>query len=390
MPVAVPAPYHGWVNTASAHTGIPANVVAAQISQESGFNPRATSPTGAQGIAQFEPGTWKSQGVAGSPYDPNAALQGYIKLMGSLTHQYGGNLRNALAAYNAGPGNLQAGYGYADTILKNAGHGPGGALPQVPGGSYTTGGQTTATNVPTPSLSLTEPTFDQAGYNQALAKYKAGSFLASQSKSSNPYADKGPSLGPNPLFGAGLLTTQAPNAANYQGTKQVKLAQNQVQILSKSPLVVHPGAAPPGNYKGYVNPVQGFTLGRTDQGIDANAPAGTPIKAIGDSQLVDVQSNWYAGQPLLLFKFLNGPKAGQYWYVAEQINPTTIRKGMVFHAGETVATYAHQGTGLEIGFGHPGGGDTLAQAQGNTGGPGHSNAPAGVDFRNFIGQLGAK
>ena len=43
--------------------------------------------------------------------------------MSTLLHQFGGNVRNALAAYNAGPGNLQGGYGYADSILAAAGKG---------------------------------------------------------------------------------------------------------------------------------------------------------------------------------------------------------------------------------------------------------------------------
>lgn len=121
VPTYVPKQYRSWVRNASASTGLPASIVAAQINMESGFDRNATSPTGAQGIAQFEPSTWQAQKVKGSPYDPQAALLGYDKLMGALLRQYNGNVRNALAAYNAGPGNLQAGYGYADAILAKAG-----------------------------------------------------------------------------------------------------------------------------------------------------------------------------------------------------------------------------------------------------------------------------
>jgi len=122
MPSYVPAAYRSWVQSAAQGTGIPVPIVAAQINMESGFDPNAVSPTGAQGIAQFEPGTWASNAAKGSsPFDPNAALPAYEKLMGSLVTQYNGNIRNALAAYNAGPGNLAAGYGYADSILAAAG-----------------------------------------------------------------------------------------------------------------------------------------------------------------------------------------------------------------------------------------------------------------------------
>jgi hypothetical protein len=121
--VAIPAKYQSWVATAAKETGIPESVVAAQINLESGFNPNATSPTGAQGIAQFEPGTWHDEGCQGSAYNAADALLCYIKLLRQLLKLEKGNLRNALAAYNAGPGDLAAGYGYADEILGVSGGG---------------------------------------------------------------------------------------------------------------------------------------------------------------------------------------------------------------------------------------------------------------------------
>lgn len=122
MAVDVPAQYAPLVSTAAQQLGLPEGVVAAQIQTESGWNPDATSPTGAQGLAQFEPGTWATYGT-GSPNDPTAAMNAYVKYMSVLLQQFGGNVRNALAAYNAGPGNLSAGYGYADGILSMAGQG---------------------------------------------------------------------------------------------------------------------------------------------------------------------------------------------------------------------------------------------------------------------------
>jgi len=119
-PSYVPGPYRSWVVQAANATGMPVSVVAAQINLESGFNPRATSSTGAEGLAQFLPSTFAGLGIQGSPYDPNSALAAYIKYMNQLLAQYNGNIRDALAAYNAGPGNLAAGYGYADSILAKA------------------------------------------------------------------------------------------------------------------------------------------------------------------------------------------------------------------------------------------------------------------------------
>lgn len=121
----IPANQQGLISHAAQQTGLPESLVAAQVNMESGFNPHAVSPAGAQGEFQFMPGTFRSQGTGGSPFNPNDEVHAYVKLMSSLLHQYRGNVRNALAAYNAGPGNLGAGLGYADKILSAAGHGSG-------------------------------------------------------------------------------------------------------------------------------------------------------------------------------------------------------------------------------------------------------------------------
>lgn len=131
MTVSVPAQYQGYVTQAAKALGIPEQVVAAQIDLESTWNPTAVSPAGAQGIAQFEPGTWAQYGH-GSPFNVDDAFAAYTAYMSALLHQEGGDIRKALQAYNAGPKNLGAGSGYADTILRRA----GGAVPvSASGGS---------------------------------------------------------------------------------------------------------------------------------------------------------------------------------------------------------------------------------------------------------------
>ncbi len=77
-----------------------------QIQQESHFDPYAQSYAGAVGIAQFEPATAASMGI--NPYDPTSALDGAARYMAQLQGQYGGDYAKALAAYNGGPGALQA------------------------------------------------------------------------------------------------------------------------------------------------------------------------------------------------------------------------------------------------------------------------------------------
>lgn len=88
--------------------GIPAGYYAAQIKQESGFNPKAASPAGAEGIAQFLPSTAAGWNPPFDPYDPVASLDAGAEYMLNGLDQYAGDYAAALAAYNAGGGTLES------------------------------------------------------------------------------------------------------------------------------------------------------------------------------------------------------------------------------------------------------------------------------------------
>jgi len=85
---------------------LPADFFARLIWRESLFEPDAVSPKGAQGIAQFMPGTARERGLA-DPFVPHEALPASAHLLSDLRDRFG-NIGLAAAAYNAGPGAVTA------------------------------------------------------------------------------------------------------------------------------------------------------------------------------------------------------------------------------------------------------------------------------------------
>lgn len=84
--------------------GLDPDVFERLIRQESGFDPTAVSRAGAIGLTQLMPATAQDLGV--DPRDPEQNLRGGARFLRQMLDRYGGDYRIALAAYNAGPGNV--------------------------------------------------------------------------------------------------------------------------------------------------------------------------------------------------------------------------------------------------------------------------------------------
>lgn len=106
LPSFVPARYRGPLQRAAARWSVSGSLLAAQLMAESNFNPFAASPAGALGIAQFIPSTAAAYGLR-DPFDPVEAIDAQAHLMSDLIRRFG-SPQLALAAYNAGPGAVEA------------------------------------------------------------------------------------------------------------------------------------------------------------------------------------------------------------------------------------------------------------------------------------------
>lgn len=94
------------IDGAAALQHLPVAFLTQLIWQESSFRPNAISPAGAQGIAQFMPGTAQERGLA-DPFDPEQAIPASAALLAELRDRFG-NLGLAAAAYNGGPARVAA------------------------------------------------------------------------------------------------------------------------------------------------------------------------------------------------------------------------------------------------------------------------------------------
>lgn len=95
------APYEAMVSAAALETGVDPKLILAVIAAESGYDPTARSPKGAQGLMQLLPATARRYGVTDA-YDPQQGILGGARYLSDLLRLFDQDVSLALAAYNAG------------------------------------------------------------------------------------------------------------------------------------------------------------------------------------------------------------------------------------------------------------------------------------------------
>jgi soluble lytic murein transglycosylase-like protein len=117
------------IDGAAQKEGVDTKLLRAVIGQESAFRPCAVSAKGAQGLMQLMPAVAEQFNVA-DPFDPKQSIDAGAKYMKQLLDKYKGDIPQALAAYNAGPGATDLAKGvpdipetraYVDAILEKLG-----------------------------------------------------------------------------------------------------------------------------------------------------------------------------------------------------------------------------------------------------------------------------
>lgn len=105
-----PEQYRPMIKRYAAEYGLPVGVLASMLHTESRYKPGAQSPTGAMGLAQIMPDTWRDitrNDPTANPYNPEHSIKYGAQYLSQMVKNNNGDIDKALAAYNWGPGNVR-------------------------------------------------------------------------------------------------------------------------------------------------------------------------------------------------------------------------------------------------------------------------------------------
>jgi soluble lytic murein transglycosylase-like protein len=106
-PASPPSDLSSLIDKAASRYKLDPALISSVIETESGFNPKAVSGAGAQGLMQLMPATARELNVT-DPFDPAQNIDGGSRYLSQLMKRYHGDAKLALAAYNWGMGNLES------------------------------------------------------------------------------------------------------------------------------------------------------------------------------------------------------------------------------------------------------------------------------------------
>ena len=183
----------------------------------------------------------------------------------------------------------------------------------------------------------------------------------------------------------------ASRAPTFSGQRITDVRYGIVELTpdaAQGPVALDFDQASAADYSGYVDPLGGdrYVTRRTDMGVDFCLAPGEPVRALGDGIVVGIWPDWFRHQPYIWYQLLDGPYAGRYVYVAEQIR-RLARIGTQLTTGQPLAYYKKSGTCLETGW-SAANGSTLAHV--TTGYSEGQVTPSGVSFAHFLSSLGVQ
>jgi murein DD-endopeptidase MepM/ murein hydrolase activator NlpD len=364
-----------WRNVAAHYARVyhlPAKYFVRQINQESGFRPHISSRAGAQGIAQIMPATARGWGV--NPNNPRQALKAAARHMAQYVRRYG-NYRNALIAYNAGPGRVGHSLpaetrnyirailgGSSGGGLTRGGGGGGGSGPRgVPNVHSTVGGDRLSKLIKVME-GFSNPNANLTSIADAYGKATQSPWETMGTPSFGMYGMTGNLGDPSQMnIGNSMLPPNPVQPFQFQShwkptsmlttLKNIQAMRNRIGAPEPGNLAnsVGRGPSPRGGGSGHTYPVAArgriigtpykgtHTLGnwQSDNAVDIAVKRGTAARAMANGVIVKVRGSYHGGSSRFDgFQVTIRTKHNRHFYT--HLSSANVRAGQHVRAGQII------------------------------------------------------